>query len=90
MCFALAQEIQITQEGSQMANEPGKFRLGKGTSKTQMPVWVWTLTSDMGHEIARSEEFPDRETAERSIEWVSANAALCGVLDPPYTGPSVG
>ncbi len=69
-----------------MAEAPGHFRLKGGTRSG----FTWQLTTDMGQIIASSGEFPDRETAEKAIQWVRDNAPSCAVLDPPSTGPAIG
>ena len=69
-----------------MADEPGHFRL----HHDGRTAYKWELTTDLGQTIATAVGFPDRSTAERSIQWVKDNALKCPVVDPPYTGPTIG
>ena len=65
--------------------EPGKFRLYRTGD-----LFFWHLTNDLGMAIARSEEFPDRASAEAAIQWVKDNADNCGIMEPPSKAPSIG
>jgi uncharacterized protein YegP (UPF0339 family) len=67
-----------------MADSAGDFRLYSKYDKTHDTwEWRWDLTDPMGHVICTAGGFPDRDAVARSIDWVKANAATCGVIEPP-------
>lgn len=67
-----------------MADEPGNFQLDMAADERTGATFRWTLMTDMGQTIATSEWFPDRESAERTIQWLKENVANCSTLEPPY------
>jgi hypothetical protein len=69
------------------AAPPGIFRLAELLDHDGGTVWVWTLTTDLGHTVATSHHFPDRESALRAIHWLRENVYLCTVMDAPPRRP---
>jgi uncharacterized protein YegP (UPF0339 family) len=72
-----------------MTDAPGHFRLKTVTDGSGGSLIMWTLTTDMGQTVATSERFPDRAAAEKTIQWLKDNVAICDTLDPPHTGPNI-
>jgi uncharacterized protein YegP (UPF0339 family) len=69
-----------------MADAPGHFQLEKfdGPGGFGGNFFTWTLYTDVGHIIAKSEKLPTLDAAQKNIEWVKANIARCDVFLPPH------
>ncbi|MGA3219246.1 MAG: hypothetical protein ABSE77_09270 [Acidimicrobiales bacterium] len=70
-----------------MADAPGYFQLEKVAVPGDVGV-TWTLYTDTGQIIAKSEKLPTFSDAQKNIEWVKANIVRCDVFLPPHGGPS--
>jgi hypothetical protein len=73
-----------------MAGEPGQFRISSFARGGSGAIYRWNLTTDMGQELARSGDFPDLETAKKSIQWLKDNVGKCGTIEPEPWGPAIG